>query len=587
MILKVIFSLFATLGVVFSYELASDAATPLSNTFISTIIFLLYLLLFSKIGKITRKEKVFSGILSFILALIIIIGSQLEKSGEIIWSALTIFKLICASFSCVPILLNGLTLLKKYQLPETISKKDIKHIKLITFLIIFGFGLLVFLALYPGVYGYDAGYQILEFIDGKSPITTHFSIPFSFVLSHIVQLGNTLFGSYNVGLGMFCFLQMTFMSYVATSVSLFVRKITKNRTLFILSTCFFCVFPFFTVMSISTAQDTVFAGFFALLFIKLYSSVFDNKYWSHKSNIIITSLLILALCLARNNGLYIMIVATPLIIIITNKNRRMLTAATLILPLIIYLCYNITLPWVLSVQKGDSIREMSSIPTQQIARALVRHHDSMSEDLVKEINYYYDTKNFISYYELNPSISDAMKAVIKSNNVKNNPAGYLWLWIRLGVSYPEDYLEAFAMNTLGFWYPNKNYPDSRMYHPLLEYDMLDLNEKTAFLDLRRESKIPIYENFLQLVVGRNAWKRVPIISTLFTMGFYFIVFVVLLALTIFYKNWRYLIPLSIIIGLYITLFLSPVALLRYCFPIIVLFPAIISLGLRAPHAKNL
>ena len=76
--------------------------------------------------------------------------------------------------------------------------------------------------------------------------------------------------------------------------------------------------------------------------------------------------------------------------------------------------------------------------------------------------------------------------------------------------------------------------------------------------------------------SKGGWQFVPVISTIFTIGFYTIIFLFCTAFTIYYKKWSNFIPLSILFGLYATLLLSPVALLRYCLAVIILAPAMIA-----------
>ena len=152
------------------------------------------------------------------------------------------------------------------------------------------------------------------------------------------------------------------------------------------------------------------------------------------------------------------------------------------------------------------------------------------------------------------------------------------MWASIGVKDPENYVEAFLLNSLGFWYPNKNYNDDRMYHPYIEIEMLDAAKwNPRYVQIKRESKFPIYEKILNITIGKNVWKRIPVISTIFTTGTYFIIFIFLFLLTILRRNFKYMLPISIILGLYATLFLSPVAVFRYCFPIIMASPLMINL----------
>ena len=155
---------------------------------------------------------------------------------------------------------------------------------------------------------------------------------------------------------------------------------------------------------------------------------------------------------------------------------------------------------------------------------------------------------------------------------------YISLWASVGIKDPQNYIEAHMLNTLGFWYPNKIYYDSRMYHPYIEFSMLDAKKwNSNYIEIKRDSKIPKYKEILEIIVEKNAWQNIPIFSLLFSAGFYFILVIFLLSLILLYKNYEYLAPMSVILSLYFTLFLAPVALYRYVFPIVTILPVIISL----------
>ena len=123
---------------------------------------------------------------------------------------------------------------------------------------------------------------------------------------------------------------------------------------------------------------------------------------------------------------------------------------------------------------------MLSIPSQQLARVYNYNIDVFNEEEIEELNKSYSKLENFKYYTERQSISDLTKGVLNSDYVKNNLNKYIKLWLNIGLKDPKNYVEAFLLNNLGYWYPNKNYKDDRMYHPYIEYEMLDAkkwNEK--------------------------------------------------------------------------------------------------------------
>ncbi len=570
---NIILSMLGTIGIIKTYELAT---TPnLSNNIINVLIFIMMLNMYQKIKKSKKREYIFSYSFSLLLSTIIIIGTQLDIYGEIIWSITTLLKIICLLFSILPIILYSLKFISKIDIKTKI--KYTKKTKAITFIIIFGFNFLVFLALYPGIYGYDAGFQILEVLNKDVQLTSHFSLLFSFILAGCVEIGKTLFNNYQTGLAIFTFIQMTFMTYVATKISLFIIKKTQSKVLFILTVAFYSIFPLYTTMIMSTAQDVFFSGISALIVLNLMNLVNNENYYSKKRYSIKLMLLILLLCIIRNNGFYAIIATIPFVILF-KKEKKLLTLIIFAIPIIMYKICIGPIHNIMNVYNESPIREMMSIPSQQLARVYNYNYSILSEKELAFYNNYYTNLDNFKYYTINPSIADLIKGVLNVTKTNENMNEYLFYWMKIGTKDTENYIEAFLMNNLGTWYPNKTYNDSRMYHPYIEYKMLEAKKwNKDYIEIERNSKLPLYEKILEVTIEKNAWKKIPIISSLFTTGSYFIIYIYVLGLCIMKKKKEYLIPLGYLAGIYATIILAPVSLFRYIFPILIVMPIMVSI----------
>lgn len=598
---NVVYGFLAACGVSLALN-AGEYDTFFSNSFIIFIIFLAYVLLYAQKTKLSRRQFCCGCILCFTISCCTVLGIELEKSGGIDWCILTPIKIVGLMFATYPIVNIGISKIdasgkgKKNNKAKNSQTKNKyisialafarKHKTLTIFMTIFLFGFFVFLATYPGIYAYDAGSQLASYFSDEVALRDHFSVPFVLLFGGVVKIGHWVFGSYNAGYATFILLQLAFMSLVAAKLCLFVLTEFRTKKLFYLSIAFFCIFPLYTITVVSAIQDVIFAGITALLFIELYRIGKDPaQYWKKKSNYFLFGILALGVCLARNNGVYMLAAALPIVVFATSKGKRILTCVMILIPIATYFVIKGPVYNILGIEKGNAIMEMSSAPSQQLARVFVKHKGEFSENEIMEIERYYNTSYFEEFYEANPSIADWMKAGIKSEEVKKDPLGYIGLWVKYSLKYPTDYVDAFAMNTYAFWYPNKAYPDFRMYHPLIEYENLELDSRISYLGIKRSSKFPIYDQLLRIVSGgtnqtlaaKGGWEFVPVFSTLFTMGFYFVITLASIVLTFLYKKWHYFVPLAIVIGLYCTLLLSPVALFRYCLPIVILSPLLMGM----------
>lgn len=391
----------------------------------------------------------------------------------------------------------------------------------------------------------------------------------------MTKFGEIYFNSGQAGVAIFIFLQMIFTTFVVTKIVLTVYKYSKNIYLYIISVMFYCALIFYQIMVVSVAQDVLFSAFFALTFMRLIELAIAPEEWiKKKSNYFLLPLDIFIMCLFRNNGLYAIIFIFPFILLFKKKEKIIITLCVII-PIILYKIITGPLYDNLGVKKNnDGIKEASSIPCQQFARAYTYNRQSFSQEDISDMKKYYLNISKLEYYKVRPCISDPQKNQLNKDNVKNDLKGYLKLYFRVGMKNKKEFINAFLLNNLGLWFPNKTYPDERMFHPLIEYNMTIVNEKinSEYLRIDRNSKFPIYERLLNKLVNKNKWQKIPIYSTICTLGFYFILTIYCLIMITYRKNWKLFVPMSIIIGLYITIFLAPVSLFRYCFPIIICTP---------------
>ncbi len=564
-------SFLGTVGILKYYELFSGPSI-LNNLFNILFIIIIYTL-YKKCSFKNNINVIFSCCLSFILGIILIIGAQLDLYGDIIWSLITILKILLLAIAILPITLYITELLDKLKKPKKakLSKKTF----LIVFAIILVTNFLAFLALYPGMYGYDAGFQILMFFDKTVDYTNHFSLVYSFFLSSCIYIGKLIFHSNVVGLALYSFIQMTIMAYVATRICTFSFKLTNNKYLFYFSILFFSLFPLYLVMVLSTAQDTLFAGIFALLIIVLIEQSMENK----KANYIKLVILSFLLCVTRNNGFFAILVAIVLILLFNRKNNYS-TLVLFIVGMIFFKIFTGPIYDLIGVNKESAIKEASSIPSQQLARVYNYNYKALTREDIKKYDDFYDLENF-SFYKTRQSISDPIKSSLDVSEVDHNKIDYIIFWSNIGFKDPENYIEACFLNNLGSWYPNKKYNDDRMYHPYIEYEMLDAkfwNKKYEVIE--RHSLFPIYNKILHVIVYNNYWQKIPIISILFEASSYFILFLFSLGIVLIKKKKVFYNALLLTLGLYLTIFLAPVSLFRYSFPIVIIFPIMISMLLK-------
>ena len=590
--LNLLYSYISVLGLSFFLSLSSNSNLYFSNNFIFLIIFLLYFLFIRKLNlKFNKKLFIFSLFFSIILAFILSIGQVLELNTI----RPSILKLIIIIIGLTTFFLPISTKLFDLNLELNSKQKynDIKNSKkkyMFVFIIIWIFGFLGWLALYPGGYDYDAPVQLRQFMNSDYSVTTHFSVLFSYLEYLIISLGHNIFNNYQAAISLFTFLQMTVVSAITTYICIFISKNIKNKFLFYICIAFYCLFPFHILLQVSCVQDTLFACSMAIFIISLYKLSNNNDFFKSKLNIITFIISGILLCLFRNNGIYIIIITIIMILLIKFVFKvgipTLKTNACFLSIIIFYYLYSLVLLPSLGVKSTDTIKEMSSIPSQQLIRVHNNNISAFSKEELNKLNKFYPNCDF-SIYNINELISDQQKACLNEEYTKENLLEYISLYVSIGLKDPVNYIKAFLLNTYGFWYPNKSYPDYRMYHPYIEYEVStpSLYSKDL-IEIERESKFPIYEKALNYILNQNNWQKVPVISSICSMGTYFIIILFAFFLVIYKKKYNLLIPISIYIGIYVTLFLSPVALYRYCYSVMLSLPLIILIIAKVYENKN-
>ncbi len=572
-IVTILLSILATIGIVLETSIGNNI--NYNNIFV-IILFSLFLYFFSLMKKPPKKDFVFLTILSAIISILVILGDELEYTGDVEWTLPTLIKTLLLGISVFPmvsLIKNGITKISLSIKPLKIKNKTVLF--LIIFSVVFFFDFLVWLAMYPGLYGYDAGYEILEII-GNIQMTSHFSILYTIILGNLVKFGMIWFGDYHIGFAIYSFLQMLFLSYVASKICYYVYIKSSKKWLLVTSIILFSLFPPFTILNVSACQDPLFSGLFCLVLLNFVNIAEDNRFLENKKNVALLPIEILLLCLLRNNGFYAMLVPVAYIVFKIIKDKTYIKLMLIVvIPLIIYKIIVGPVYKMLDIKKANSLSEMLSIPSQQLARVYAYNRDAFNESDIEELNKFYDMNNF-KYYTVRQSVADPIKSSFHVDYLENNFSDYLRLWVRIGFRDKKDYIEAFLFNSIGFWYPNKIYYDERMYQPYLEYEMLDAKKwNKDYIVINRQSKFRAYDNILNEIINNNAWVEIPFVPMLFEMGSYFILFVFLLLYTIINKKLNLVLPISLIFGLYATLLLAPLALFRYALPVFMSSPIMI------------
>jgi len=553
------------------------------NSFLFLVFLVLLYIAYSRRKKLDKGAEILTIVMTILLSCILVIGKQLDLLSRINWSFGTLLMIAClgcviyvameyvVSF-CTSFCLSG---------DLELSRKQ----KWIIFAIIFVSNFLIYLALFPGVFGWDSNMQAWQFLNNR--LNTHYSVLLSAVFGSILWLGNAIFGSYAAGLAIAMFLQMTFMSYVYAKVVYFAVENSRSKAVLLGSVAFFTLTLIMGIATVYSTQDIIFGGAFALIFMELYQVNKNPEHWSKKLNIIKFVLLGFVLCATRNNGLYVLCVVFMAAIFINVKRKRNLLVIAI--PIVIGLVYTGPVFSLLHIPNLDSAKEMLGVPSQQLARVYVFSEGALTADEKAEIEEYYNKEEFVKYHIFTAK-ADKTKGALDDQKVKENWFKYISLWLRVGLKNPKAYIEAFLLNSIGTWYPNKEYNDPRSDIPYIDFAMSRLwseyEGQYAYMRIDRHSLLPGYERILSRLFYENQWQSVPLLSNLVSTGTYFLLCVFLCGMTIYKKRKHYILPLALVLGNYLILLLAPVSIFRYCYPMIIVAPIMMIMLFEVKNRKT-
>lgn len=514
-----------------------------------------------------------------------ILGHQLELNSSIDWRLLTILKIVATTVILTIITVKIFQMLLTRQPKQTKDFKITTKWKTITILTLLIPQIIVLLVMYPGCYGYDGGTHVIQFVDENTPIRTHCSVLYTVFLGFVIETFQTV-KSITFGMALAMLIQSLISIFALYKLVLFVSQKTNGRCAYFCTLLFSALFPFALILRVSTSQDVLFGAFFLLSAIELckvgerFCSKGSNSHESFKVREYIPFCVWSSLMmLMRNSGVYMMLFVIIACLPVFWKKKDKLTLGALLTPVIVFYIISGPVFSALGVLPSKiTVTEMSSLPSQQLTRAFATSPNSFTEDEAQTFENIFSSGEYkyasddVSWYWSQSEIADVAKARINQDFVKKNLGESLGLYINIGIKCPKAYVDAFFMNTLGFWYPLKEYPDERMYHPYIEYETIDWGSIIdGCPDIPRSSFFPSTDNNIAsfLKAGWNSDNQLTIVMK---SGFYLLVFMFCLAYAIYSKRRGVLFVFALFASLVVTFFLSPVALFRYVYPLVISSP---------------
>lgn len=521
-------------------------------------------------------------------------GSELAERGNIVWTGgytagVLALSLAGGAMLCVAVRLSALW-------KERPGKRTGKsQQKISPWKVFAGSALLTtltwlptYLAYYPAICSYDMPVQTGQIAEHY--YIDHHPIAHTFLLKCFMELGDGVLGSVTAGVGVFAFLQLVFLA-AAFAYGVFLLYRNGVKRLWLILVQLWCMFyPFHWYMGVSITKDTIFTGFFVLQILCLYELLRGSGVPEHRVRKEMAFLLTtVGMILFRNNGKYAVLVLLVILFLtfLFGKKSRRYFGRMFLWALGAFLLGNLMLSAIFRLsgaEQGDK-REMLSLPIQQLARTMLYHggvgvlpeDDNTMDEADKAL-----INDFIlneGYKDYDPRISDPVKRNTNTYVVRYRAKDFLTTYLGLFVKYPGDYLNAALAVDAGYLYPEDeshaaiNVEDDRVGRGYIQTYWEEDTMKAR--GIYKASKWEWLLNRLEQWADKNAYLELPVLKYLFVPGVWLWFYLLLLAWLVRNGQYRQCIPLALIGGYFVTLFLGPTVQLRYIYPVMSVFPFVL------------
>lgn len=387
----------------------------LTNSVISVVLFVLFGLLFYKtLRRSHLRAWKTTYPLGLLFSALLTVGAQVSASGNFCFRDGSLYGAIFAfSFvfcALLTLLWDALDRINSRQAqppkrshPFWSRFEKLRHKRLLVWLLLILCWIPVWLAVFPGLFCYDANMQWKQV--ASRAVTAHHPPLHTLLLGGTIQLVHRMTGSYNAGIAVFIFLQMLIVTGCFAFVLSRMARWGVSRGLLLFATAYFALFPVIPMFGICSSKDTLFTAF-TLLFVVLLIDLLrrPKAFFSAPPQVIFLLAAALLMNAFRNNAVYALVVFLPLCLLLLRRYRVKLS---LLLACAVVLTAAYTGPFfdLMKIEPGNK-REMLCVPMQQLARVYRDNPDSLN-DSEKQALFRYLPEKALEQYQ--PQFTDPVK----------------------------------------------------------------------------------------------------------------------------------------------------------------------------------
>ena len=278
-------------------------------------------------------------------------------------------------------------------------------------------------------------------------INQHHPVFYTLLLHGLLVIGDSLFQSLNMGIFLYSIGQTLLMisAFSWAGSSLARRNVSAGWLMAIIGYAF--VHPQIHNFMFLTTKEGPYTACFILLMTCLFRLRMGEQ---NRKTYAILCISALGVLLLRNEGRYVLILSSLLLMMMDRNNQKAFlafAAASLVLALGASGLYRM-----LGYTPG-SVREMLSVPMQQTARYVREHPEDVSEEERTAIDGVLKFDEIAGAYE--PALADPVKDLYRKEANTDDLKAYLRTWAGMLIRHPGTYIEATYANYYEFFYPGE------------------------------------------------------------------------------------------------------------------------------------
>lgn len=456
-----------------------------------------------------------------------------------------------------------------------------KNVFLISWGVVFLSWIPVLLAYYPAIMSHDFHRQSIEAAKGFIWFNNYQPLAHTWLIWVALQIGYAM-DSLSFGMACYSIFQMLVFSLACAYACVTIYRLIHKKWAVILFVFFCGCFPFISVLALTATKDILFSALF-LIFVSLF--VERSFLCKGKKRWIIDVCWVLEggiMMLYRNNAIYAVAVFAFVALLLAEKKQRLrLFCICMLMVLGGKGALEGVQLWIGTEGRGSKV-EMFSVPIQTFSRVGYYHGDELDDETYELLDRYIPEEYWDKY---TPAVSDSVKNYISQwvydSTWKNDLAGMLGAWIKIGLKYPNEYIDAFMMLNSGYWFMD-DVSWSEVWGVSLESHEGALSTYMSSVSdaipegIPHESKLPGVKAVLEQIVCGNAYYNWPVLSIFFKPALYSWGLLYAAIGCIYIKDKKKMLVTLLPLVYLATMFLGPVVQARYMLPLIVVLPLMLA-----------